>query len=218
MCVLDHTGITNSTFLVLFDKILGLEMLLGSEDLWPVLLGLTVVPTVLQMGLLPFCPESPRFLYIIRSQEHHAKSGESHNLFLETPLCRSIVWAPPICPLNRLEEVNRPAGGGWHASRDEGGEEEDGHGEESLHPGALPLPSLPPAHRHLHPAAALPAALWSQCSESDCTQWWQSINQVSKLNPGLSGNSDLLNPASRFSTTPPESSWRQESRVRSMPQ
>uniref|UniRef100_A0A3B3TZ49 Solute carrier family 2, facilitated glucose transporter member 4 n=1 Tax=Poecilia latipinna TaxID=48699 RepID=A0A3B3TZ49_9TELE len=59
---------------ILIAQILGLEMLLGSEDLWPVLLGLTVVPTVLQMGLLPFCPESPRFLYIIRSQEHHAKS------------------------------------------------------------------------------------------------------------------------------------------------
>lgn len=57
-------------------QILGLESLLGSEDLWPVLLGLTVVPTVLQMALLPFCPESPRFLYIIRCQEHHAKSGE----------------------------------------------------------------------------------------------------------------------------------------------
>uniref|UniRef100_A0A8C8CPL3 Solute carrier family 2, facilitated glucose transporter member 4 n=1 Tax=Oncorhynchus tshawytscha TaxID=74940 RepID=A0A8C8CPL3_ONCTS len=28
------------------------------------------------MVLLPFCPESPRFLYIIRCQEHHAKSGE----------------------------------------------------------------------------------------------------------------------------------------------
>uniref|UniRef100_A0A672G3I4 Solute carrier family 2, facilitated glucose transporter member 4 n=1 Tax=Salarias fasciatus TaxID=181472 RepID=A0A672G3I4_SALFA len=44
-------------------------------SLWPVLMGLTVVPTVLQMGLLPFCPESPRFLYIVRCQEHHAKSG-----------------------------------------------------------------------------------------------------------------------------------------------
>uniref|UniRef100_A0A3P8T557 Solute carrier family 2, facilitated glucose transporter member 4 n=1 Tax=Amphiprion percula TaxID=161767 RepID=A0A3P8T557_AMPPE len=60
---------------ILIAQILGLESLLGSEDLWPVLLGLTVVPTVLQMGLLPFCPESPRFLYIVRCQEHHAKSG-----------------------------------------------------------------------------------------------------------------------------------------------
>lgn len=57
-------------------QILGLEALLGSEDLWPVLLGLTVVPTVLQMSFLPFCPESPRFLYIVRCQEHQAKRGK----------------------------------------------------------------------------------------------------------------------------------------------
>lgn len=57
-------------------QILGLESLLGNPELWPVLLGVTVLPTVLQMALLPFCPESPRYLYIIRCQEHHAKSGE----------------------------------------------------------------------------------------------------------------------------------------------
>uniref|UniRef100_A0A668AAS7 Solute carrier family 2, facilitated glucose transporter member 4 n=1 Tax=Myripristis murdjan TaxID=586833 RepID=A0A668AAS7_9TELE len=59
---------------ILLAQVLGLESLLGSEELWPVLLGVTVLPTVLQMALLPFCPESPRFLYIIRCQEHHAKS------------------------------------------------------------------------------------------------------------------------------------------------
>lgn len=57
-------------------QVLGLEELLGSEDLWPILLGVTVVPTVLQMSFLPFCPESPRFLYIVRCQEHQAKRGE----------------------------------------------------------------------------------------------------------------------------------------------
>lgn len=56
-------------------QILGLESLLGTKDLWPILLGLTIVPTVLQMSFLPFCPESPRFLYIIRCQEHQAKRG-----------------------------------------------------------------------------------------------------------------------------------------------
>uniref|UniRef100_A0A8C7P2X0 Solute carrier family 2, facilitated glucose transporter member 4 n=1 Tax=Oncorhynchus mykiss TaxID=8022 RepID=A0A8C7P2X0_ONCMY len=61
---------------ILIAQVLGLESLLGSEELWPVLVGVTVLPTVLQMVLLPFCPESPRFLYIIRCQEHHAKSGE----------------------------------------------------------------------------------------------------------------------------------------------
>ncbi|XP_077400940.1 solute carrier family 2, facilitated glucose transporter member 4-like isoform X1 [Vanacampus margaritifer] len=60
---------------ILLAQILGLEQLLGSEELWPVLMGLTVLPTVLQMALLPFCPESPRFLYIVRCQEHHAKRG-----------------------------------------------------------------------------------------------------------------------------------------------
>uniref|UniRef100_A0A8P4KAA7 Solute carrier family 2, facilitated glucose transporter member 4 n=1 Tax=Dicentrarchus labrax TaxID=13489 RepID=A0A8P4KAA7_DICLA len=61
---------------ILIAQILGLEVLLGSQELWPVLLGLTVVPTVLQMSFLPFCPESPRFLYIVRCQEHQAKRGE----------------------------------------------------------------------------------------------------------------------------------------------
>lgn len=69
-------NLTPSHLIPLPVQILGLEVLLGGEDLWPVLLGLTVVPTVLQMALLPFCPESPRFLYIVRCQEHHAKRGE----------------------------------------------------------------------------------------------------------------------------------------------
>ncbi|XP_042368016.1 LOW QUALITY PROTEIN: solute carrier family 2, facilitated glucose transporter member 4-like [Plectropomus leopardus] len=60
---------------ILIAQILGLESLLGVEDLWPVLLGVAVVPAVLQMALLPFCPESPRFLYIVRCQEHQAKRG-----------------------------------------------------------------------------------------------------------------------------------------------
>ncbi|XP_041926941.1 solute carrier family 2, facilitated glucose transporter member 4-like [Alosa sapidissima] len=60
---------------ILIAQILGLESLLGTQELWPVLVGATVLPTVLQMALLPFCPESPRFLYIVRSQEHHAKSS-----------------------------------------------------------------------------------------------------------------------------------------------
>ncbi len=70
---------------------------------------------------------------------------------------------PPLC---RPEEVDGQAGGGRHAGRDEGGEEEDGHGEEGVHPGALSLSSIPPAHHNFHPAAALPAAVWDQCSES----------------------------------------------------
>ena len=49
---------------------------MGNASLWPFLLGFTFIPALVQCALLPFCPESPRFLYIIRCQEHHAKSGE----------------------------------------------------------------------------------------------------------------------------------------------
>lgn len=63
------------------------------------LVGVTVLPTVLQMALLPFCPESPRFLYIIRCQEHHAKSGEDqvtagHVLTLFSGLLSSLISFP----------------------------------------------------------------------------------------------------------------------------
>lgn len=203
--------------------------MLGVEELWPILLGLAIVPAVLQMALLPFCPESPRFLYIIRCQEHQAKRGERgwrelHAAF-RTPslsglfICLKGAINPnpkdflgvasqnPYFGLNkdgltlklmtytsvsgistlgsayvtlnvlikrthlsllqrRPEEVDGPSGRERHAGGDEGGEEEDGHGEEGFHPGAVPLSALSSAHHHLHPAAALSAAVRGQRSES----------------------------------------------------
>ncbi|XP_044273138.1 solute carrier family 2, facilitated glucose transporter member 4 isoform X1 [Varanus komodoensis] len=60
---------------ILLAQVLGLETLLGTPLLWPLLLGITVVPSVLQLLILPFCPESPRFLYIIRNKESKAKDS-----------------------------------------------------------------------------------------------------------------------------------------------
>lgn len=57
-------------------QIFGLEALLGSDQLWPVLLAVTVIPAVLQCLLLPFCPESPRYLLINLNQEEQARKGE----------------------------------------------------------------------------------------------------------------------------------------------
>lgn len=56
-------------------QIFGLEALLGSAKLWPLLLALTVAPAVVQCILLPFCPESPRFLLINLKQEQQARKG-----------------------------------------------------------------------------------------------------------------------------------------------
>uniref|UniRef100_A0A2K5CTN8 Major facilitator superfamily (MFS) profile domain-containing protein n=1 Tax=Aotus nancymaae TaxID=37293 RepID=A0A2K5CTN8_AOTNA len=57
---------------ILVAQIFGLEFILGSEELWPVLLGFTILPAVLQSTALPFCPESPRFLLINRKEEENA--------------------------------------------------------------------------------------------------------------------------------------------------
>ncbi|XP_032130373.1 solute carrier family 2, facilitated glucose transporter member 3 isoform X2 [Sapajus apella] len=57
---------------ILVAQIFGLEFILGSEELWPVLLGFTILPAILQSAALPFCPESPRFLLINRKEEENA--------------------------------------------------------------------------------------------------------------------------------------------------
>ncbi|KAL6032306.1 hypothetical protein STEG23_013532 [Scotinomys teguina] len=58
---------------ILVAQVFGLSFILGSEELWPALLGLTIVPAILQCAALPFCPESPRFLLINRREEDRAK-------------------------------------------------------------------------------------------------------------------------------------------------
>lgn len=58
-------------------QVFGLEFLLGSDSLWPLLLALTILPAVLQTIMLPFCPESPRYLLIVLNQEEEARKGQS---------------------------------------------------------------------------------------------------------------------------------------------
>ncbi|XP_051900793.1 solute carrier family 2, facilitated glucose transporter member 4-like [Pristis pectinata] len=58
---------------ILIAQIFGLDVILGTDELWPFLLAITVLPAILQAALLPLCPESPRFLYIMRNEESKAK-------------------------------------------------------------------------------------------------------------------------------------------------
>ncbi|KAJ8334367.1 hypothetical protein SKAU_G00400060 [Synaphobranchus kaupii] len=60
---------------ILVAQIFGLEGLLGSDKLWPLLLAMTALPAVLQCVLLPFCPESPRYLLIKLNQEEEAQKA-----------------------------------------------------------------------------------------------------------------------------------------------
>ena len=58
---------------LLLSQVLGIEQILGTDDGWPVLLGLAVCPPILQLMLLPWCPESPRYLLITKQWEEEAR-------------------------------------------------------------------------------------------------------------------------------------------------
>ncbi|CAH6789239.1 Slc2a2 [Phodopus roborovskii] len=58
---------------ILISQIASLSFILGNQDRWHILLGLSAVPALLQSLLLLFCPESPRYLYIKLEEEVKAK-------------------------------------------------------------------------------------------------------------------------------------------------
>ncbi|XP_073541387.1 solute carrier family 2, facilitated glucose transporter member 9-like [Phyllobates terribilis] len=51
-------------------QVLGLPELLGQDEYWPLFLALIVVPTSIQVSMLHFFPESPRYLLIEKSNVH----------------------------------------------------------------------------------------------------------------------------------------------------
>uniref|UniRef100_UPI00398EDE23 solute carrier family 2, facilitated glucose transporter member 2 n=1 Tax=Pristiophorus japonicus TaxID=55135 RepID=UPI00398EDE23 len=60
---------------ILVSQVIGLNFLLGNDRFWPLLLGLSGAPAILQTILLPFCPESPRYLYIKLGKEEAARKS-----------------------------------------------------------------------------------------------------------------------------------------------
>ncbi|TMS21659.1 Solute carrier family 2, facilitated glucose transporter member 2 [Larimichthys crocea] len=60
---------------ILISQVIGLDFILGNDDMWPLLLGLSGAPAVLQSFLLPLCPESPRYLYILLGKEQEARKS-----------------------------------------------------------------------------------------------------------------------------------------------
>lgn len=53
-----------ATIGLLFSQVLGLRDILGTKELWPFLFGFAFIPAILQLVMLPFCPESPRYLLL----------------------------------------------------------------------------------------------------------------------------------------------------------
>lgn len=58
-------------------QVIGLDFVLGNDHMWHLLLGLSGAPAVLQTFLLPLCPESPRYLYILLGKEQEARASKS---------------------------------------------------------------------------------------------------------------------------------------------
>uniref|UniRef100_A0A663LSM4 Solute carrier family 2, facilitated glucose transporter member 5 n=1 Tax=Athene cunicularia TaxID=194338 RepID=A0A663LSM4_ATHCN len=60
---------------ILVAQILGLNVILGNAGGWPLLLGLTGIPSLIQALTLPFFPESPRYLLIQKGDEERARQA-----------------------------------------------------------------------------------------------------------------------------------------------
>ncbi|CAG9815636.1 unnamed protein product [Phaedon cochleariae] len=57
---------------VLFGQIISLQSVLGTEAFWPHCLAAFVLPVSVSALTLPFLPESPKYLFVIRKQPHVA--------------------------------------------------------------------------------------------------------------------------------------------------
>ena len=57
------------TISILISQILGMNNVLGNDLGWPFLLGLTIIPGILQCVTLPCCPESPKFLLLDKDDQ-----------------------------------------------------------------------------------------------------------------------------------------------------
>ena len=56
-------------------QVLGHPDILGTATGWPILFGFAIIPATLQLLLLPFCPDSPSFLYLDKGNEKTGTKG-----------------------------------------------------------------------------------------------------------------------------------------------
>ncbi|XP_054001947.1 solute carrier family 2, facilitated glucose transporter member 1-like isoform X4 [Hylaeus anthracinus] len=63
------------TMSILVSQVLGLEQILGTDEYWPLLLCLTIVPAIFQVATLPLCPESPKYLLVTKGKDMEAQRG-----------------------------------------------------------------------------------------------------------------------------------------------
>ncbi|XP_061741796.1 solute carrier family 2, facilitated glucose transporter member 1 isoform X2 [Nerophis ophidion] len=60
---------------ILLGMVAGLETMMGTKDLWDMMLSLSLIPALAQFLILPFCPESPRFLLLNQGEDSKAEAA-----------------------------------------------------------------------------------------------------------------------------------------------
>uniref|UniRef100_A0A3P8WRS9 Solute carrier family 2 member 11b n=1 Tax=Cynoglossus semilaevis TaxID=244447 RepID=A0A3P8WRS9_CYNSE len=71
-------GMATSIFItggILTGQVMGLKEVLGKEELWPILLSTISIPAILQLLILPWFPESPRYLLIDKGDVEGCKKA-----------------------------------------------------------------------------------------------------------------------------------------------
>uniref|UniRef100_A0A3P9C3Z2 Solute carrier family 2, facilitated glucose transporter member 5 n=1 Tax=Maylandia zebra TaxID=106582 RepID=A0A3P9C3Z2_9CICH len=88
---------------ILCAQVLGIRNILGNSTGWTLMLGLTGIPAAIQLLLLPFFPESPRYMLIQNGDEKKATKGKKvrchqhkksmvHKKITPNRLNRSLRW------------------------------------------------------------------------------------------------------------------------------
>ncbi|KAA0200780.1 hypothetical protein HAZT_HAZT010067 [Hyalella azteca] len=98
------------TISILFSQIMGLESILGSESLWPIMLALTAGPAVFQLCVLPICPESPKYLLINKGKQVDSQRAlqwlrDSTNVHDEMEEMQSEAEAQKLVPTVSVREI-----------------------------------------------------------------------------------------------------------------
>ncbi|XP_063330477.1 solute carrier family 2, facilitated glucose transporter member 11-like [Pelmatolapia mariae] len=70
--------LTSSIFIGLgkvVGQIIGIKEIMGTDEMWPYLLGVSGIPAILQFVMLLFFPEAPRYLYIDKGDTERSKKA-----------------------------------------------------------------------------------------------------------------------------------------------
>lgn len=60
---------------ILAANIAGLPQLLGTMNLWPILLGIQFIPMIIHLVGLPFCSETPKYIYVYKRNPDAARKA-----------------------------------------------------------------------------------------------------------------------------------------------